>query len=300
MPVKITRKNSPSPTPQSEAQNDPELAQKPPVGGDQTGGDTPTPKSPRGRPSGPAKRFSTSAPSPEYQISRKKGYVGSVIPGLIPEKIAPTGRCLYSEEQLASVRRTVPSIEIEGGNNARGYLEREQEVSQVENLMLRGITNMHTIAGILNLAYHTVTVLVKAVHARWELNGGPRNASKVKGEAINKVSLIEQEYWNLFQKETTTAPIKVSILSNIVTLIDRKLLLHGLSPRVLETLAQEAPGENAVSTGGPMQASIEMKESLAEATREAVKLIALAHETVGDPVEENDDESTDIIIDPIA
>lgn len=206
----------------------------------------------------------------------KLDYIASKIPGIEPVKVLKNGSCVYSEEQLASVREQLPEPEITGTERDAQYAIREKQVAQVELMLLKGVTNQNIIAGILQCSRQHIAGLVKAVHTRWEVLGGPRNASRVKGEASSKLSLIENEYWSLFQKESTPASSKITILSNILQLIDRRLLLQGLSPRVLEAIAIDKAGENDDVSAHPMNQSLTVQDSLANATREALQLIAQA------------------------
>jgi hypothetical protein len=189
---------------------------------------------------------------------------------MTPMRIDQSGLCVYTEEQLAKFRKTIPDMKEDALVSRAGI-----DSARAEVLMLKGVHSPTLIAQILECSRGQADHLIRSVHARWEVLGGPRSTMRSKGEAASKLTMLENEYWTLFAQGEVTPQIKTTILSNLVTLIDRKLLLHGLSPKVLEDIAQESV-DNVLQAETPMHLSVEMKNSLAEATREAVKLVALA------------------------
>lgn len=216
----------------------------------------------------------------------KKAYSASKIAGVEPDKISTNGACLYSEEQLDNVRASLPDVEIDGHERAAAYSIREKQVTQVEVLLLKGLTNLNVLASIIQCSRQHMSGLVKAVHTKWELIGGPRNAPQIKGEAIAKLSLLENEYWSLFAKEHTPISTKVAILSSIVGVIDRKMLIHGLSPKVLEMIAKDKAGDSEVMDTA-MDKSQNVQDNLQEATRAVLQLLA---QTANVYSEQNQDE----------
>lgn len=172
---------------------------------------------------------------------KKSVYVNSLIPGMEPEKVLKSGKAHYSEEQLDEVRKTIPQpppSEIPA-------IEREKIVSQVELLMLKGITNQSMIAGLLKLTPQTCHLYTKMVQARWEVLGSPQKHGRTKGEALSKLTLIENELWTLYSNAPAESlKSKVSILNQLQQVVDRKLLINGLSPRVLEAEAVHVPTQH--------------------------------------------------------
>ena len=206
--------------------------------------------------------------------------VNSMIPGVKPVRVSATGTCEYTPEQLEGVRLTLPEIVVEPdqeGTRTAEYAQREKLVAQTEILMLKGVTSTQVLCDILKVEKHTVNALCHAVRTRWELAGGPRNGNLVKGEALAKLAMIENSYWTLFGAPTTPPPTKVMVLNNLINVIDRKMVIQGLTPRVLELQAVEAPSATAFDSQTPMEASMSIQKSLSAATEAAVQLIAQAN-----------------------
>jgi hypothetical protein len=204
--------------------------------------------------------------------------VSSMIPGVKPVRVSATGVCEYTPDQIEDVRKTLPQLtEVETPSRAADYANREKLVAQAEILMLKGVTSTKILQDILKTDKITTLALMQAVRTRWEIAGGPRNGNLVKGEALAKLAMIENSYWSLFGAQTTPANTKVMILNNLINVIDRKMLIQGLTPRVLELQAVEAPSETAFDSQTPMEASMSIQKSLSAATEAAVQLIARAN-----------------------
>lgn len=150
---------------------------------------------------------------------------------MAPAKAHPNRKPAYSDEQIEAIRKSIPAAQAASTSE-----EREKTISQVELLMLKGISNISVIAGILKLPTSTAHNHAKMVHARWEVLGSPQRHIKTKGEALSKLTLIENELWSLYSNapgEQTGR--KITILSQLQQVVDRKLIIQGLTPRVLES-----------------------------------------------------------------
>lgn len=191
---------------------------------------------------GKAKPMSaTGKPLHGTAAGKKSVHENSLIPGVTPEKVLPSGKAVYGEEQLEKVRKTIP----QPPTSEVPAVEREKTVSQVELLLLKGITNQSVIAQLLKLTQQTCSLYVKMVHARWEVLGNPQKHGRTKGEALSKLTLIENELWTLYSNAPTDSlRSKVGILGQLQQVVDRKLLINGLSPRVLEADAMFVPAQH--------------------------------------------------------
>lgn len=177
-------------------------------------------------------------PRGERPVSRKRQiHDNSLIPGVVPDRVLPSGRAEYGEEKLEQFRKTIPNPKSDDAGEAR-----EKAISQVELLMLKGITNQNVIANLLKLTSSTTSNYVRMVHARWEVLGNPQKHNKTKGEALSKLTLIENELWTLYSNAPSDSlKSKVGILSQLQQVVDRKLIISGLTPRVLEADANNVP-----------------------------------------------------------
>jgi len=158
-----------------------------------------------------------------------------LMPGMTPEEKHANNKPAYSETQLKELKKLVPDVKTDGSTRE----EREKTISQVELLMMKGISNVSVIAGILKIPSSTAHNYAKAVHARWEVLGSPQKHLKTKGEALSKLTLIENELWSLYSNASKESlGKKIGILAQLQSVVDRKLIINGLSPRVLEQAAQ--------------------------------------------------------------
>lgn len=173
--------------------------------------------------------------------AKKTVHENPLIPGLEPDKILKSGKAIYGEDQLEKMRKAIPNpppSEIPA-------IEREKTVSQVELLLLKGITNQTVISNLLKITQQTCSIYVRMVHARWEVLGNPQKHGRTKGEALSKLTLIENELWTLYSNAPADSmKSKVSILAQLQNVVDRKLLINGLSPRVLEAEAMHIPAQH--------------------------------------------------------
>lgn len=209
-------------------------------------------------------------PAPEGGY--RPDYLNTVIPGFVPVHINPkSGKCEYSAEQLQEIAESLPHPDANVGENH--HVNHERLVAKVEELMIRGLTNQELMAGILGLRRTTVGSLIRAVYTRWEGYGGKRKISEHKGEALQKLRKLETEYWNMYHGKHTSGHVKILALNNLMQLVDRTLLLHGLTPKALEDHAKDN-GEITETGTSLVEESITLQQSLAQATREALQLIA--------------------------
>lgn len=180
------------------------------------------------------------APTPEkkkyVKPTKKEMIKATTIPGEKPvgyEK--KTGMAIYTPEQLEKEKAKLPDPPTE-----TALEEREKYISQVELLMLKGMTNVQLIARILGTPESSTYLYVKAVAVRWEVLGNPRKQNLAKGEAFAKLSKIEEELWGLYEKAPAKAiSVKAMLLKQLMEIIERKLLIQGLSPRMLEQLSTD-------------------------------------------------------------
>ena len=199
-------------------------------------------------------------------------YLNTIIPGFIPLSINPkSGKCEYSEEQLQQVADSLPHPDANVGENH--HVNHERLVAKVEELMIRGLTNQELMSDILGLKRTTVGSLIRAVYTRWEGYGGKRKIAEHKGEALQKLRTLETEYWNMYHGKHTSGHVKILALNNLMQLVDRTLLLHGLTPKALEEHAKDN-GELTSTGTSLVEESITLQESLSRATKEALQLIA--------------------------
>lgn len=189
----------------------------------------------------PKPMSSTGKPLNGTATGKKALHENSLIPGMEPEKVLKSGKAVYGEDQLEKVRKTIPNPPP----SDIPAVEREKTVSQVELLMLKGITNQNVISNILKLTPQTCSIYVRMVHARWEVLGNPQKHGRTKGEALSKLTLIENELWTLYSNAPAESmKSKVSILAQLQNVVDRKLLINGLSPRMLEAEAMHIPAQH--------------------------------------------------------
>ena len=174
-------------------------------------------------------------------LNSKAKKKSSYIPKLKPTSYSKLGAAVYSEAQLSAVKDSIPNPKTESNLE-----EREKVISQIELLMLRGVTSPTLISQIIEVPLSSVYLYVKAIGVRWDVLGGAQKHTKLKGEALAKLTLLESELWSLYLNAPADhTAAKAGALKNIMEVLERKLLIHGLSPRVLENV-----GANLSDTEG--------------------------------------------------
>lgn len=165
------------------------------------------------------------------------------------KKALDEGSSLYKKTALTGVvekANTLPTT---------GLSQREidaRRVTQAEILMLRGVTDPSLIAKRLEINLTTAVLMVKSVHARWEVYGRSNNLFKARGEALNKYDAAERELWTIIQNakaeteggKLKNAPLAMSALSMTLQIIERKNALMGLSASAIEHMNDTAEGSN--------------------------------------------------------
>ena len=115
------------------------------------------------------------------------------------------------------------------------YLDQERLITQAEVLMLKGHSSYSVIAKKLGIAGVTAKQYMERVHVRWEVHGGRANHRKMRGEALARLHLIEQELWRIV--DTSPPQVNLSALKQIADVVAQQLLLQGLTQSVLEGMA---------------------------------------------------------------
>lgn len=118
----------------------------------------------------------------------------------------------------------------------KAYLEKEKNLGQVEILMLKGIVTVNTISKQLKMNYATAKKYVEQVHYRWAILGGSTRMIQVKGEAKQRLNLINEELWKMHQA-TKDNKIKGMCLTQLIQVHDRKLILEGITPKTIPLIA---------------------------------------------------------------
>jgi len=117
------------------------------------------------------------------------------------------------------------------------YLEKEKLRSQIEILLLKGVVSFQHIAATLGASTVTVKRYVDQVYYRWAVLGGAPKMRQLKGEAKARLDLINNELWVLFSN-TTDEKIKTACMAQLLNVHDRKMILEGLTQKMLPIIAQ--------------------------------------------------------------
>ena len=113
---------------------------------------------------------------------------------------------------------------------------KEQRISQVELLMLKGFTTPFAIGSMLSdLSTTQIEKYIDLVLARWEITGGNRNFEVKRGQQINRVEQLMQESWVLYQnfdaKTGKDVAVKNGILRSLGTMNKQLSELHGITAK---------------------------------------------------------------------
>ncbi len=123
------------------------------------------------------------------------------------------------------------------------YLETEKSLAQVEILLLKGVTTASTVAATLGVHPDTAKKYIEQIHYRWAALGQRSRIVQVKGEAKARLDLITNELWVLFSNSNSES-VKGSCLSKLLEVHDRKLVIEGLTPKMIESLKDQTPDPN--------------------------------------------------------
>jgi len=118
------------------------------------------------------------------------------------------------------------------------YLEKAKLLSQVEILLLKGVTTPGHISATLGVAPSTASKCIEQVHFQWAMLGGMSRMQQLKGEAKARLDLITNELWVMYSN-TTDEKLKVVCLNQLGSVHDKKLMLEGLTPKTLPLIAVE-------------------------------------------------------------
>ena len=157
--------------------------------------------------------------------------------------------------------------------DGKEHLDKEKVMGQVEILLLKGVISTNQIAVTLGIAYMTAKKYVEQVHYRWSFSGGPTRMHQLKGEARARLDIINSELWMLFSNSNDTKE-KVVIMNQLLNVHDRKLIVEGMTPQIMESLATE------VETKG-----VNVKEKMIEHSK-AMKLVGMLKEFTSKSVKE--------------
>lgn len=120
-------------------------------------------------------------------------------------------------------------------HSEKRYLDQERLITQTEILMLKGHSSYSVIAKQLMVSGVTAKQYMERVLVRWEVQGSRANHRRLRGEALSRLRLIEQELWGI--AEASTSQVALIALKQIVDVIAQQLSLNGLTQSVLEGMA---------------------------------------------------------------
>lgn len=66
------------------------------------------------------------------------------------------------------------------------------------------------------------------------------NLHIVKGQSLAHLNLITRELWKLYESELSTPSVKLRVIIRLIQVLDKRLLILGLTPVALENLARDA------------------------------------------------------------
>ncbi len=118
-------------------------------------------------------------------------------------------------------------------------LYQEQLVTQVEQLMLKGINTNRAIMEVLpdfnpasDSDRHRLNRIKEKVHARWEIvvptSKGANGTVRLRGMAVKQLEIMEMKLWQDMERFKQDGRLRVVIAKQLMELCDYKLKLHGI------------------------------------------------------------------------
>lgn len=122
------------------------------------------------------------------------------------------------------------------------HLEKEKYKGQVEILLLKGVTSATQVSSHLGIAYNTARRYIEEIYYRWAVLGGPTRMRQVRGEARARLDLLTSELWMMFQNNKDDRT-RTTILTQLLGVHDRRMILDGLTPTMLQVLVTQQSDE---------------------------------------------------------
>lgn len=139
---------------------------------------------------------------------------------------------------------TLPSFAPD--TQGKDHLEREKILGQVEILYLKGITSATALGAMLGISHGTARKYIERVQYRWAFTGNFKRMSQLRGEARARLDMITAELWQIFTN-TDSESTKLSALSELLGIHDRRLILDGLTDTMLAYIRErEEEGESSI------------------------------------------------------
>lgn len=123
-------------------------------------------------------------------------------------------------------------------------LRSEQQIARVELLMLKGIRNKTQLGALLEINdRRTLDRYVAAVYARWEMVGTTREFTRHRGEALQRLDLVESELWSRLQNldQKVSSGTALQYLNTIVRCNIHRAEMHGLTPKMIAHIGSADP-----------------------------------------------------------
>jgi hypothetical protein len=130
----------------------------------------------------------------------------------------------------------VPEQPIYGPEGDEKAEHEEQQVARVELMMLKGIRQKRTLMTLLEIPDHRkMDRFIRRVYARWEMTGATQEHMRHRGEALNRLDLIESETWSrLSNLDPKAAPqVSLNYLAVLLKIQEQRSQMLGLTPKVI-------------------------------------------------------------------
>jgi hypothetical protein len=157
-------------------------------------------------------------------------------------------------EENGDALDVLPAPHLEPG--AESIEMQSQQITQVEDLMFKGIRTPHLIAQAIKIPEDLAQKYIKAVYARWATLGGHVDVKAQRGEALAYLDLLQQNLWTELSAAKKRVRVQEAqpadkrdrgelaearrsvkeLLAQITQLNTQRTQLYGLTPNVINSI----------------------------------------------------------------
>jgi len=122
------------------------------------------------------------------------------------------------------------------------HLEKEVIKGKMEILLLKGTSNVNSIAAAVGIKWETADKYIEEIYVRWATLGNFAQMKQRRGRARARLELLASELWRQHSEASSTA-IKNQALGLLLQVHDRQMILDNLTPKSIPLLTREDEDE---------------------------------------------------------
>jgi hypothetical protein len=151
-------------------------------------------------------------------------------------------------------------------------LHDDQQMSRVEALMLKGVTEPRLLMGMLQITERKrMDRYIARIQVRWSALGGSAKLKSARGLALSKLDLVQNELWVMASSvRDSDHRAFIAVMQQIRENVRFQSELQGITPAAIERMNMAEDGAN------PAMLAMGKNERLASLFKDYMKLISVA------------------------